>query len=322
MPAPNTNYDDLAATTIESRSGEIADNVSDNTALLNRIKKKGNMRMIDGGTKILQELSYAENSNFIRYSGLEALPVNEQEEFTAAEFAWKQAAVAVVMSGLDEIQNSGSEKIIDLLEARITNAERTMRNNISIDIYSTGTASSSKQIGGLQLLVSDTPTTGIVGGINRATSTNAFWRNVMQSAANISASTIQENMYSTWVQLVRGPDSIDLMVADNNFWTAYNRSLTSNQRFMNPELAELGFHQLMFQNAPVVLDGGVGGACPTNHMYFLNTDYLHFCTSTKRNFGSLGGRRFSVNQDGFVQLIAWAGNMTVSNSFLQGVMKS
>lgn len=319
MASPNSSYDDITATTIENRSKELADNVSNQTALLSRLKKRGNIKLLSGGNVILQELAYQENDNFIRYSGLENLPIGENQEFTAAEFNWKQAAVAVVMSGLDEIRNSGKEKFIDLMEARLTNAERTMMNNISNDIYSTGSASDSKQIGGLQLLVSDTPTTGTVGGIDA--SAYSFWRNIMQSAAGISAATIQANMYALWPQLVRGNDSTDLIVADNNFWTAYNLSLTSNQRFTNADMAELGFHNIMFQNAPVVLDGGHGGNCPTSHMYFLNTDYINFCSHQNRNFGNLGGKRFSTNQDAMVQLIAWAGNMTTSNRFVQGVMK-
>lgn len=35
----------------------------------------------------------------------------------------RQAAVAVSISGLEELQNSGEEAIIDLLESRIMNAE-------------------------------------------------------------------------------------------------------------------------------------------------------------------------------------------------------
>lgn len=320
MPAPNTSYDDITATTIENRSRELADNVSNNTALLNRMKRRGNIKLISGGNVILNELAYAENTNFIRYSGLETLPIAEQEEFTAAEYNWKQAAVAVVMSGLDELKNSGKEKFIDLMEARIQNAERTMQNNISNDIYSNGSASDSKQIGGLQLLVSDTPTTGTVGGIDA--SAYSFWRNILQSAANISAATIQTNMYSLWTKLVRNNEGPDLLVSDSNFWQYYVESLTSNQRFMDPEMAELGFQNVLFQGAPVVLDGGQGGNCPTDHMYFINTNYLTFCSHRNRNFGPLGGKRFSTNQDAMVQLIAWAGNMTSSNRSLQGVLKS
>lgn len=83
---------------------------------------------------------------------------------TAAQYPWAQAAVAVTISGLEELQNSGSERVLDLLESRIDNAEKTMRNNISNDCYSNGTASGGKQIGGLQLLVADVNNSGTVGG--------------------------------------------------------------------------------------------------------------------------------------------------------------
>ena len=105
-----------------------------------------------------------------------------------------RAVVAVTISGLEQLQNSGKEAIIDLLDARIGNAERTLKNNISIDCYSDGTADSGKQIGGLQSLVADLPTSGTVGGIDRATWTfwrNQFYRGVTDGGAAVSASNIR-----------------------------------------------------------------------------------------------------------------------------------
>jgi hypothetical protein len=58
--------------------------------------------------------------------------------FTAAQYPIAQAAAAVSISGLEMLQNSGKEKMIDLLESRIGNAERTMQNNLSNDCYSNG----------------------------------------------------------------------------------------------------------------------------------------------------------------------------------------
>ncbi len=84
--------------------------------------------------------------------------------FTAAQFSIAQGAVAVTISGLEMLQNSGKERMLPLLESRIGNAERTMRNNVSSDMYSTGTADGGKQIGGLQLLVSSTNNSGTIGG--------------------------------------------------------------------------------------------------------------------------------------------------------------
>lgn len=317
------NYAEITATTLENRSGKLGDSVSANTALLMRLKEKGKMRLLSGGRVIVQELEHAENSTFQYYSGYETLNVSPSEVISAAEFAWKQASVAVSMSGLEQLQNSGKEQIIDLLEARIKNAEKTMINNISAGVYSDGTGSGSKQIGGLQLLVPDDPTTGTVGGINRAT--YSFWRSkkfggVADGGGAVSSTNIQSFMTRLYVQLVRGTDKPDLIVADNTYWRLYNDSLQSIQRITNDKLGQAGFMNLKFMGADCVLDGGYGGDAPSAHMYFLNTDHIHFVTHRDRNFVPLGGKRESVNQDAFVKLIGWAGNMTLSVALTQGVL--
>ncbi|WP_230680807.1 hypothetical protein, partial [Streptococcus pneumoniae] len=70
--------------------------------------------------------------------------------------------------------------IIKLAKARLTNAMRSYKNNFSADVYGDGTLPT--QIGGLQVLVADSPTTSAtIGGINQ--STYPFWQNKLQSAA-------------------------------------------------------------------------------------------------------------------------------------------
>lgn len=317
MAVPNLS--EIVTTTIQSRSGVLADNMSKNNAILNRLSKKGNIKPVSGGDVILQELDYTENATFKRYSGYETLDVSPSQVFTSASYNYKQAAVAITISGLEELQNAGEERIIDLLESRIRNGERTMANNLAFDMYSDGTASGSKQIGGLQLLVSDSPSTPTVGGIASATWT--FWQNVANTTGTITATTIATSMNNVYPQLVRGNDVPDLIIADNNFYIGYLTSLQNIQRVTSDEMAQLGFVSLKYMNSDVVLDGGYGGNCPTNHMYFLNTNYIFFRPHSRRNMVPIGDDRFSVNQDAMVRLIGFAGNMTVSNRFLQGVIK-
>lgn len=321
MTSPN--WDAITTTAIENRSGILADNVSENTALLFKMKKSGTVKPFTGGRNIAQEIVYEETGNFTRYSGADVLNITQADQFTAAEFQIRQAAAAVNITGLETLQNSGKEAIIDLLEARIKNAERTLINNIGADCYSDGTADSGKQIGGLQLLVADDPTTGTVGGINRATWT--FWRNQVFDATSdgsaTSATTIQSNMNGMWVECVRGTDRPNLIVADNNYYKFFLASLQTIQRIADDEMATAGFTSLRFIDAPVVLDGGYAGSCPSNHMYFLNTNYIHFRPHRDRNFVPINGSRSAVNQDAIVKLIGWAGNMTLSCAFLQGVYK-
>ena len=161
MPSPN--LDEIVTTTLRYRSGKLRDNMSKNIALLSRLQDKDNISPVSGGRSIVEELEYAENSTFMYYSGDETLNVASSDVFTSAEYDWKQAAVAVKINGLELLKNSGKEKVIDLLEARIKNAEKTMLNNLSTGVYSDGTGTGGKQIGGLQLLVSDAGT-GTVGG--------------------------------------------------------------------------------------------------------------------------------------------------------------
>lgn len=244
---------------------------------------------------------------------------------------------------MEETQNSGEEAIIDLLESRVENGERTFLNGLSMGLYGDGSVANS--IGGLQLLIASSPSTGVVGGIDR--SSWQFWRNISYSAttnggAAASAANIQQYMDALWVQLIRGRDYPDLIIADNNMYRYYLQSLQAIQRISSegaaPELAEIGFQSLKYMNADVVLDGGyqgqssdplpyqtssgtsaVGGA-PTSTMYFVNSNYLHYRPHASRNMVPLDPDRFSVNQDAMVRLIGWAGNLTLSNAFLQGVI--
>lgn len=327
MAIPNSTMTEIVTTTLRNRTGQLADNVSKNNALLYRLQKKGKVKPVSGGRTIVQELEYAENGTFKRYSGYESLNISPSDVFTAAEFNYAQAAVAVSISGLEMLQNAGKEQIIDLLASRISNAEKTLTNNIAIDCYSDGTADGGKQIGGLQLIVDTTPTTGTVGGIDASTTIGTFWRNIAYDGGGTATSTnIQSYMNATAVQLVRGTDRPDLIVADNNYYQKYLASMQTIQRVTDESMAGAGFTSLKYfgagMSSDVVLDGGVSGGMPGSTMYFLNTDYIFFRPHSDRNFVPIGDDRFAVNQDAMVKLIGFAGNMTVSNRRLQGVMQN
>ena len=310
------NVSDIIATTIESRTRKIADNVTANNALLSKLSLKGKIKPASGGTKILQELSFAENSNQGWYSGYDLLPVGVSDVLSAAEYDWKQAAVPVVISGLEMLQNSGRERMIDLMEGRLGVAESTIANLISDGLYSDGTGSAGKEITGLDAAVPVDPTTGTYGGIDRATWT--FWRSQVQNVT-VTAANIQTTMNTLWSSQVRGSDRPDLLLMDNLFWGLYVASLQAQQRFNSPEVGNLGFPTLKFMDADVVLDGGIGGFVPASTMFSLNCDYIFYRPHSDRNMVPLSpNRRYSTNQDAEVQILAWAGNLTTSGARYQG----
>jgi hypothetical protein len=327
MSFANTNYTDILATTIENRSKKIADNVTSNNALLARLKRRGNVKPFSGGHKILQELSFAENANTGWYSGYDLLPVGVSDVISAAEYTIKQAAVPVVISGLEQLQNAGKEQMIDLMEARLAVAESSMANLCSDGVYSDGTGSGGKEIDGLNAAVPVDPSTGTYGNINSATWD--FWRNAAsdQTAANgLDDTKIQGYWNTLWASLVRGSDRPDMIVCDTTVWEAYISSLQTYQRFTNTNEADAGFPMVKFFDADVVLDGGIytgdvtgAAGAPAGTAYFLNTDYIFFRPHRDRNMVPLSpNRRYATNQDAEVQILAWAGNMTTSGRMFQG----
>lgn len=320
MASPNLS--EIITTTARNRSKVIADNTTNNNALLRRITERGNIKLLDGGRTIVRPLDYAENATFQWYSGYEVLNVSPSDVISAAEFNWKQASVNVTISGLEQLENTGKEQLLDLLEARMRNAERTMRNNLSVGVYSDGTGSNSKQIGGLQHLVADSPATGTVGGISR--DNFSFWQNISFSSASdggaaATTANIQSYMNQLWVQLVRGADIPDLLVGDNAYWRLYLESLQAIQRITTDEKAQAGFRSLKFMSADFLFDGG--GGAPSNHIYFLNTEYLFLCPHRDRNMVPLPDKT-GINQDATVVPLLWMGNMAMSNAALQGVLKA
>ena len=329
MPFANSTITDIIATTIQNRSGELADNVTNNNALLRRLKERGNSRPFSGGNVILEEIMYADSTTNVTnsYSGYEAINISPNSPISAAQFSICQYASAVTMSGLEMLQNNSKEAIIDLLDGRMDIAEAELMNRIGGDIYLDGTGNAGKNITGLAAAVPDAPTSGTYGGIDRATWT--FWRpqkysGVTDGGAAVSAANIQGYMTDLALRLVRGNDKPDLAVADNTYFGLYVKSLQAIQRVTDETKAGSGFASVKFYGGgtsmDVMCDGGIGAAATANHMWMLNTKYIFFRPHRDRNFVPIGGERQAVNQDAIVKLIGWAGNMTMRGSQFHGAL--
>ncbi len=319
------NFTDIAASAIESRSRIVADNVTKNAALLVRLRTKGKMKYFTGGTQIFQEFAFQENANFMWYSGNDLLQVNAQDVISGATFQIKQAACAVTITGLEEIQNSGKERMLNLMDERLEVAENTMANNMSAGIFSDGTGFGGKQLTGLGVGVVANPTTGVYGGVDPSTSVGTFWRNQFTGSLGAQTpATIQPNMNALWVKCVRNKNKPDLIVSDNTLYGVYWNSLQALQRFTgDSDVAKLGFSTLKYATADFVLDGGFGGFATANALYYLNTDFIFLRPFEARDFKPLApNRRVAINQDASVAIIAWAGNLTMNARFAHGFFQA
>lgn len=314
MPSPNATFTEMVTTTLRNHAPKLTDNVTDHNALLRKMKERGNIQRKSGGYEIVFPLEYAENGTYQRYSGYDELNVAASDVFTAAKYDWAQIAIHVTASGREIRMNNGPEQMIDLVKARIKNAMNTAANNMSVDIYSTGALTN--QIGGLGHLVTSDGT-GTVGGIISGTYT--FWKNQFHenSGTGLSASTVQGAMNSLYLKCVRGNDRPDLIVQSHDYYSVYEASLQTNQRYMNSKMADLGFATLEYKGIPVVFDTNTNFGTTAEVQYFLNTKYLYLVEHSEAHW-TQDDDKVPTNQDAIVVPLYWMGNMVCTNRSLQG----
>ncbi len=324
-------FTEAVVTSLRRRSEKIADNVGNNNPLFVKMKKAGNIITGETGRTLFEEHDFDENGTIKRYTGSETLTITEDTVFDAFEYNWKQTAGAVRFNGLEEVQNGGKHGVIKLLKARLKNLERSIRNSVHGDCYSDGTADAGKQLGGLDLLIAEDPTTGTVGGINRATAGNEYARNQVldNDAAGAGSATTSSNiearMRSLMTPTYRAGDTNRLWLLGNTYWEAFLEAATGRQRYVDKELAKIGFDNYVLDGVTVCLGGGFKSASSgatslaATKGYLVNADYLKLRVAAGRYFAPLDSRPIT-DADSEVHYLAFCGNMTCSNFGLQAVM--
>jgi len=320
--AGNPNYSSLISSTLDKFMKEsVTSSVIGNNALLKALQNKGRIMHESGGRNFQENIAYASNSTVQFQNPTDLLNTTPQDEFTSAIFAQKMLTGTDQISEKELLQNAGEARIFNLLEGKRKNLMDSLRNQLGSALFSDGTGSGGLEIGGLQLLVADDPTTGTVGGIDR--STNAFWRNQVydfstSAGGNASASNIQAGMNSLYLACqVQEGSYPDLILADINYYSFFENSLQQIQRITTTGEGKLGFEQLAYKSSAVVYDPN----CPSNHMYFLNTDYVKFQHLNNPLF-TRGETQRPVNQLYYVTPVYLYGNLTISLARVHGVAKN
>lgn len=321
MAFANSAISDIIATTIESRTRAAQDNLTNNNALLMRLKERGNVKTISGGSTILEELFYNDpnTNNANSYSGYETINISPDSPISASQWTMKHYADAVTISGPEMLQNSGKEQMIDLIATRVEVAQARLANKIDADLHGDGTGNGGKALVGLAAIISTTPAS-TVGGIDGSTWT--FWQNGAYTKTNttggvaIDKTNIQKAMNVVALSRVRGNDRPDLIYAGSTAYSLYLESLQTIQRITDDKMGAAGFTAIKYYgsggSADVVLGGGIGGNQTATRMDFINTKYLKFRPHKDRNFVAIGGDRQAVNQDAIVRLMGWSGALTCS----------
>ena len=250
------------------------DNINNDYWLFNQLSKGEGFLGLTGGDFIAAPLEYVLNTTVSSYSDTDLISTTRVDVFDRAEFQWKEYAGTAVLSDLEADRNAGEGTVFPLLPAKLNNLKNSMRSQINTGLFSDGTGNSSKDIGGLQLIISSTPTTGTVGAINRGSFT--FWRNQQTSGAKTTSAfdNLRASMRSIYNLCSNGvaDDHPGFAVTDRTTFEGFEGLLLANERFTDKSDGEGAFKNevLKFKGAKLSYDV----ACPSGVLYFCNTAYL------------------------------------------------
>lgn len=307
MAAGNANFDALLSTTLANYRDKLTDNVFTARPLTYWLMDKGRIRTESGGTKIVEQLIYGQNSTVASYSGYETLSLTPQAGISAAEYDWKQYGASIAISGIEEAKNNGEHAIINLLEAKIMQAEESMREGFNQMFYADGTGNSGKNWNGLGNLVESGNT---VGGIDSSDADNAWWRSYEENTAG--ALTLAQ-MATAYNGVSVGNDHPDVILTTQTLFEKYESLLQPQLRYTDTKTADAGFQNLLFKSAPIMYDVH----CTAGVMYFLNSKYIKLVGHSDKWFAQTDFVR-PENQDARFALIMCYGNLVTSNRKKQG----
>jgi hypothetical protein len=254
------DFDQIAATTLKNYRKTLTDNIFNEHPVLFHFKDKGRVRFLDGGEKIIEPLIHtvgdtpaADGGNLTdgSYGEWDDITITPVQTATAASYDWKMIAGTVAISGLQEAKNSGKEQVINLLEAKLMQAEETLKGNLATAMFASALAETTSPMS-LRLLVDDTYD---AGGIDCSVET--WWKSTVQDATAIAAADVDlralvRTNYNTASK--GGSDRVDLVVSGQDAFEQYEADLLPTVRRTNTKMTDAGFQNLEVQGVPWVWD--------------------------------------------------------------------
>lgn len=274
-----------------------------NVLLFKLLGGESGVKVIPGGKKIQIILEYTKG-NSGSYGATTKLPLSKKEIYNAAFFRWAAYYAGVTIDLDDQRQNSGDLAIVNLVNGKLKNAQKSIRTDMGTDIYAA--AADSNKFNGLGDLFS-TVTATAYGEI--AEDDMAEWKAVKTTGAAAISFKI--------MQAIRRGASIDdnkegkpnLYITTELLKDGFERTLQTQARYSDVNLINAGFDNILFGGAPVVTDNKqTAGYCDA-----INTNFLDVLTHEDYNFTKPIWASPIDQPDIKVAFIRWSGNMICRN---------
>lgn len=313
------------AATLQDRQQGYVDVISSMIPLFQHLRSKGSYVSKGGGSQLEWNLEFKLDSEEPSFAGYDTLAVYAQDSVQTATATWKSYYKPIALNG-EEVDLNNAKRVFSLVMQKEKNALTSMQQQMNDHFYLDGTGNSSKQITGLAAIISTTPTTGTLFGINRATSGNEFWRNQKKDSNSAAFLTTAETfimrndmdeLYITCGRQKVGPKSKqfpDLILGTETYWRLYSQGVDRRgQRFTNTMSADAGYTSLEFRGATLIHDEDMPADAGTDaQAYFINSEFLKLMYVKSANF-KITDRINAESQDAFSKRIIWRGELVSTN---------
>lgn len=262
----DVNLGVLASTTLQNYHKTLSDNIFKKHALLDHLRQNDGTKMYDGGRQLVAPLMYASNSTVQSFSGTDELDITYQDGLDASTWDWKYYNVSITFSMEEKSKNRGKFQVINLLKAKIKQAEMSLSEDMNTTLI---TGSDAKDFVSLDTIVGTTTEAGGISG-----TTYSWWRaNVDSTNETISFSDMRH--IKNTCNLGNGGSNISLIITTQAIYEKLFALLTATYSYNLPtvgketkRLVDASFNVLEFEGVPVAYDE----AMPTGYMYMINKD--------------------------------------------------
>jgi len=226
----------------------------------------------DGGHEITNPLTLGRNPNISSYEYFDEQQITQTNEFDTVSYNWSRVGGTVVISDQEEDENQGTAQIFKLMKAKMEVLEESIKEKFSSYLYA---VSSGTDPQGLGDLIPDDPTTGTLGGINRASESQ--WRSsAYDFDGNIDSTNIEEVFDDVLLDLTMKSNKPDIILTGRNLYRTYRTAVRDkvvinlSESNSGKKMMDLGFAGVKHQNIPMLYDED----CPVNKAYFINSQFL------------------------------------------------
>lgn len=312
VPSRTETLNTFITSTGQNRRPGLIDSFFNSATLWARIKERDAVRL-RGGSDIRENFLYA-GFGGSSYGRGDEFDTSVKEFTTSMVFNWKFAYAPINLDVIDVDLNDSPEQTFDIVEAAMENAELSLINDLSEQIYADGTGNASKDFDGLANGVSRT---GTYGGITRgavAETPGAALRAGVENTSGgvLSLATLNDNFGSTII----GREKPDLLVTTQTLWNRIWERSQPSERNPNPgDNRDIGYEVVRFNGSDVTVDSH----CPSGFLYMLNMKYWRLYVHNKWDFRMRGPLEPTNQQRSIAQIILW-GNLICRSPRMQGVV--